>query len=164
MPYSSEDARLHAVVNTAVHGVILIDPEGTVLMFNPACERLFGYRADEIVGQNVKMLMPAPYRDEHDGYIANYLKTGKAKVIGIGREVIGRRKDGSTFPMDLQIGEARENDTTAFVGIIHDLTERKRTEAALRESAMRLKAIVDTAVDGVILIDSRGSIQMFNPA
>ena len=164
MPYSSEDPRLHAVVNTAVHGVILIDPAGTVLMFNPACERLFGYRADEVIGQNIKMLMPSPYREGHDGYIANYMKTGEAKVIGIGREVIGRRKDGSTFPMDLQIGEAKENNTTAFVGIIHDLTERKRTEAALRESAMRLKAIVDTAVDGVILIDSRGTVQMFNPA
>ncbi len=164
MPYSSEDARLHAVVNTAVHGVILIDPAGTVLMFNPACERLFGYRAEEVIGHNVKMLMPAPYREGHDGYLTNYLTTGKAKVIGIGREVTGQRKDGSTFPMDLQIGEAKEQGTVAFVGIIHDLTERKRTEMALREGAMRLKAIVDTAVDGVILIDSRGIIQMFNPA
>jgi len=164
MPYSSEEARLHAVVNTAVHGVILIDPAGTILMFNPACERQFGYRAEEAIGQNVKMLMPSPYREGHDGYLTNYLTTGQAKVIGIGREVTGQRKDGSTFPMDLQIGEAKEKGTVAFVGIIHDLTERKRTELALRESAMRLKAIMDTAVDGVILIDSRGTIQMFNPA
>ena len=164
MPYSSEDARLHAVVNTAVHGVILIDPAGSVLMFNPACERLFGYRSEEVIGHNVKMLMPAPYRDGHDGYLTNYLTTGKAKVIGIGREVIGRRKDGSTFPMDLQIGEAKENDTTAFVGIIHDLTERKRVERALQESANRLKTVVDTAVDGVILMDMQGIVTMFNPA
>jgi PAS domain S-box-containing protein len=164
MPYSSEEARLQAVVNTAVHGVILIDPAGTILMFNPACERQFGYRAEEAIGQNVKMLMPSPYREGHDRYLTNYLTTGQAKVIGIGREVTGQRKDGSTFPMDLQIGEAKEKGTVAFVGIIHDLTERKRTELALRESAMRLKAIVDTAVDGVILIDSRGTIQMFNPA
>jgi PAS domain S-box-containing protein len=164
MPYSSEETRLHAVVNTAVHGVILIDSRGTVLMFNPACEKLFGYRADEVIGQNVKMLMPSPYHEGHDGYISRYLQTGQAKVIGIGREVTARRKDGSTFPMDLQIGEARENGTVAFVGIIHDLTERNRVERALQESAMRLKAVVDTAVDGVILIDSRGAVQMFNPA
>jgi PAS domain S-box-containing protein len=164
MPYSSEEARLHAVVNTAVHGVILIDPAGIVLMFNPACERLFGYRADEVIGQNVKMLMPSPYREGHDGYVANYLKTGMAKVIGIGREVVARRKDGSTFPMDLQVGEARHEDNVAFVGIIHDLTERKRVERALQESANRLKAVVDTAVDGVILIDMQGIVTMFNPA
>ena len=164
MPYSSEKAQLHAVVNTAVHGVILIDPAGTVLLFNPACERLFGYRAEEVIGQNVKMLMPSPYREGHDGYLTNYLTTGKAKVIGIGREVTGQRKDGSTFPMDLQIGEAKENGTTAFVGIIHDLTERKRVERSLQESAARLKVVVDTAVDGVILIDMQGIVMMFNPA
>jgi len=164
MPYGSEEARLHAVVNTAVHGVILIDPAGIILMFNPACERLFGYRADEVVGQNVKMLMPSPYREGHDGYVSNYLKTGKAKVIGIGREVVAQRKDGSTFPMDLQVGEARHGDDVAFVGIIHDLTERKRVEQALQESANRLKTVVDTAVDGVILIDMQGIVTMFNPA
>ena len=164
MPFSSAKAQLHAVVNTAVHGVILIDPAGTVLLFNPACERLFGYRAEEVIGQNVKMLMPSPYREGHDGYLTNYLTTGKAKVIGIGREVTGQRKDGSTFPMDLQIGEAKENDTTAFVGIIHDLTERKRVERSLQESAARLKVVVDTAVDGVILIDMQGTVTMFNPA
>jgi PAS domain S-box-containing protein len=164
MPYSSEKAQLHAVVNTAVHGVILIDPAGTVLMFNPACERLFGYSAQEVIGHNVKMLMPAPYREGHDGYLTNYLTTGEAKVIGIGREVTGQRKDGSTFPMDLQIGEARQDNTIAFVGIIHDLTERKRVELALQESANRLKAVVDTAVDGVILIDMQGIVMMFNPA
>jgi PAS domain S-box-containing protein len=163
MPYSSEEARLHAVVNTAVHGVILIDSAGTVLMFNPACERLFGYRAEEVIGRNVKMLMPSPYRDGHDGYITNYLRTGEAKVIGIGREVVAQRKDGSTFPMDLQIGEARHDGTVAFVGIIHDLTERKRVERSLQESAARLKAVVDTAVDGVILIDMQGIVTMFNP-
>ncbi|HUL06367.1 MAG TPA: PAS domain S-box protein [Candidatus Acidoferrum sp.] len=164
IPYSSEEARLHAVVNTAVHGVILIDSAGIVLMFNPACERLFGYRADEVIGKNVKMLMPSPYREGHDDYIGNYLKSGKAKVIGIGREVVAQRKDGSTFPMDLQIGEAKHEDTVAFVGIIHDLTERKRVERSLQESAARLKAVVDTAVDGVILIDMQGIVLMFNPA
>ena len=155
---------LQAVVDTAVDGVILIDAHGRVLMFNPACEKLFGYTADEVIGQNVKMLMPEPYRDEHDGYLSNYHRTGERKIIGIGREVVGRRKDGSTFPMDLSVGEAKQDGQSIFVGIIHDLTERERTELALRESAARLKAVVDTAVDGVILIDAHGCVSMFNPA
>ena len=164
MPVRNEEARLRAVVETAVDGVILIDALGTVLMFNPACERLFGYLASDVVGRNVRMLMPEPYQGEHDGYLASYRRTGERKIIGIGREVVGRRKDGSTFPMDLSVGEAREGESSIFVGIIHDLTERKRGEQALRESAERLRAVVDTAVDGVILIDARGTVTTFNPA
>jgi PAS domain S-box-containing protein len=159
-----EENRLRAVVETAVDGVILIDSSGTVLMFNPACERLFGYSRDEVTGQNVRMLMPPPFRDEHDQYLSNYRGTGERKIIGIGREVVGRRKDGSIFPMDLSVGEARESGESIFVGIIHDLTERKRSEQFVRESAARLRAVVDTAVDGVMLINATGSIQMFNPA
>jgi PAS domain S-box-containing protein len=158
------EGQLRAVLDTAVDGVILIDARGTVLMFNPACERLFGYAATDVVGQNVKMLMPEPFRTEHDQYVANYHRTGERKIIGVGREVVGRRKDGSTFPMDLSVGEAKQDGEITFVGIIHDVTERKRTEQAIRESAARLQAVLDTAVDGVILIDARGIILMFNPA
>ena len=164
MPWHSSEARLRAVVETAVDGVILIDRRGLVLLFNPACERLFGYRADEVIGQNVKMLMPNPYRDEHDHYIANYLRTGQAKIIGIGREVEGRRKDGTVFPMDLSVSETFEDDDPVFVGIVHDLSERHQAARALAESAERLRAVVDTAVDGVILIDRAGAVLMFNPA
>jgi PAS domain S-box-containing protein len=125
-------ARLKAVFDTAVDGIILIDGQGTVLMLNPACERLFGYDAPEVMGQNVKLLMPEPYRREHDGYLSNYRRTGQAKIIGIGREVVGRRKDGSTFPMGLSVGEVKgESGQSAFVGIINDLTERKHTEEQL---------------------------------
>src|SRR5882724_7846324 len=131
MPFSSEEARLHAVVNTAVHGVILIDPAGIIRMFNPACERLFGYRAEEVIGHNVKMLMPTPYREGHDGYLTNFHKTRVRKIIGIGREVTGQRRDGSTFPMDLSVGKARQDGEAIFVGIIHDLSERKKTEEQL---------------------------------
>ncbi|WP_151119700.1 hybrid sensor histidine kinase/response regulator [Hypericibacter adhaerens] len=159
-----DEARLKAVVDTAVDGVILIDAQGTVLRFNPACEKLFGFFAAEVVGQNVKMLMPAPFRDEHDAYLTNYHRTGEAKIIGVGREVVGQRKDGSTFPMDLSVGETKDDGESIFVGIIHDLTERKRSEQAVREAVQRLKAVVDTAVDGVILIDARGLVMMFNPA
>ena len=161
---SKHENWLHAVVDTAVDGVILIDAQGCVLMFNPACEKQFGYVAEEVIGQNVKVLMPAPYRDEHDDYIENYQRTGERKIIGIGREVVGRRKDGSTFPMDLSVGASRQDGQSIFVGIIHDLTERERAELALRESAGRLKAVVDTAVDGVILITAQGCVSMFNPA
>ena len=160
----TEAAWLRAVVETAVDGVILIDARGIVLMFNPACEKLFGYGFDEVIGNNVKMLMPARYRDEHDSYIDNFNRTGERKIIGIGREVTGRRKDGSTFPMGLSVGEAKQEGGSIFVGTIHDLTERERTERALRESAARLHAVVNTAVDGVILIDARGSVLMLNPA
>src|SRR5207244_701500 len=107
-----------AVVDTAVDGVIMIDAQGCVHMFNPACENLFGYRADEVIGRNVKMLMPAPYRHEHDGYIDNFHRTGEKKIIGIGREVTGQRKDGSTFPMNLSVGEAKQDGQSMFVGII----------------------------------------------
>ncbi|HYD74323.1 MAG TPA: PAS domain S-box protein [Candidatus Binatia bacterium] len=161
---NSRQARLQAVVDTAVDGVIAIDARGAVLMFNPACELLFGYSADEVLGQNVKMLMPEPYRGEHDAYLHNYRDSGERKVIGIGREVLGRKKSGATFPMDLSVGETFEDGEPIFVGIIRDLTERKAAEKALRESSERMRAVVETAVDGVILIDAFGNILMFNPA
>jgi PAS domain S-box-containing protein len=159
-----EESRLRAVVDTAVDGVILIGARGDILMFNPACERLFGYTREEVVGKNVKILMPSPFHEEHDAYLENYHRTGEKKIIGIGREVVGRRKDGSTFAMDLSVGEAIQDGSSSFVGIIHDLTERERNERKVAEAAARLRAVVDTAVDGVILIGSKGDIQMFNPA
>ena len=133
-------------------------------MFNPACEQLFGYASYEVVGRNVKMLMPAPYQGEHDLYLDNYRRTGERKIIGIGREVLGRKRGGQTFSMDLSVGETEEDGKPIFVGIIRDLTERKAAEAALREGSERLRAVVETAVDGVILIDGRGTVEMFNPA
>ena len=159
-----DQTRLDAVLDTVVDGIILIDARGSVLRFNPACEKLFGFRAEEVVGHNVKMLMPEPFQAEHDGYLDNYRRTGERKIIGIGREVTGQRKDGSTFPMDLSVGEAKQGDETIFVGVIHDLTQRKNYESAILDSAMRLRSVLDTTVDGVILIDSRGAVSMFNPA
>jgi PAS domain S-box-containing protein len=127
-------ARLTAVVETAVDGFILIDARGRILLFNPACERLFGYRAEEVFHENVKMLMPPTYSVDHDEYIKNFLHTGERKIIGIGREVIGLRKDGSTFPMELSVGEAKQDGESIFVGIIHDVTARKQTEEQLRQA------------------------------
>ena len=158
------ESRLRAVVETAVDGVILIDAFGLVEMFNPACEALFGYRADEVLGQNVKMLMPQPYEAEHDVYLRRYRHTGERRIIGIGREVAGRRKDGTVYPMELSVGEAQRDGRPVFAGIIRDISQRKQAEQSLRESEGRLRALVETAVDGVILIDAVGTVQMFNPA
>ena len=126
--------RLTAVVETAIDGFILVDSRGCILLFNPACERLFGYRAEEVFHENVKMLMPPEYSLHHDDYLQHFLQTGEQKIIGIGREVVGLRKDGSTFPMDLSVGEAKQDGASLFVGFIHDLTERKKTEEQLRQS------------------------------
>jgi two-component system sensor kinase FixL len=141
-------ARLRAVVDTAVDGVILINARGMVLMFNPACEKLFGYATDAVIGQNVKMLMPEPYRHEHDRYIGNYHDTRKPKIIGSGREVVGRRKDGSTFPMDLSVGEARQEGESIFVGIIRDLSSRKRAEAELQQASAELVRVARVTTMG----------------
>ena len=133
--------RLRSVVNHVLDGIITIDSRGTVTTFNPAAERIFGFAASEVIGQNVKLLMPEPYHSQHDGYLASYLQTGEAKIIGIGREVVGRRKDGSTFPMDLAVSEFRLGDERYFTGIVRDITERKRAEAELREAEERCSVV-----------------------
>src|SRR3954447_9916560 len=113
--------QLRAVLDTAVDGIILIDAHGAILTFNPACERLFGYRPEEVIGRNVKMLMPPVYSENHDAYLDNYKRTYEPKIIGIGREVFGQRKDGQTFPIYLSVGEAKQEPESIFVGIISDL-------------------------------------------
>ena len=161
-PESEE--RMRSVIDHVVDGIITIDAQGTVTTFNPAAERIFGYAAAEIINQNIKMLMPEPYHSGHDGYIANYLRTGKAKIIGIGREVLGRRKDGATFPMELAISEFRLGEQRYFTGIVRDITQRKQAEAELRDAEERMRSVVDHVVDGIITIDERGNIESFNPA
>jgi PAS domain S-box-containing protein len=129
---------MRSVVNHVVDGIISIDERGTVMTFNPAAERIFGYEAAEVFGQNVKMLMPQPYQSEHDGYLSNYLRTGEARIIGIGREVIGIRKSGETFPMDLAVSEFHLAGHRYFTGIVRDISERKKGEQALRDTAKEL--------------------------
>ena len=114
-----------AIVETAVDGIIIIDEAGIVEYLNPAAVRLFQYKTEEVLGQNVRMLMPESHARNHDAYIADYVKTGAAKVIGVGREVEGRRKDGSTFPFELSVSEVRVEGRRIFTGIIHDITKRK---------------------------------------
>ena len=129
------ETRLSAVVGTAVDAIVTIDDRGIIDSANPATERLFGYSHDELVGRNVGMLMPEPYQAEHDGYIEDYLRTGSARVIGIGREVVGRRKDGSTFPLDLSVSEFSVRGRRMFTGIIHDITTRRRLEREILEAS-----------------------------
>lgn len=126
-------ARLKGIVETAVDGIITINDRGIVETMNPAAERIFGYGADEVVGRNVSMLMPEPYCSEHDGYMERYHKTGERRIIGIGREVRGRRKDGIEFPMDLAVSATDLGERRIFTGLVRDITDRKRLEQEILE-------------------------------
>jgi two-component system sensor kinase FixL len=118
---------------TAVDGIMVIDEQERALIYNPACQRLFGYAPDEVLGRDINMLMPEPYLSEHSAYVKRYIRTGEKHIIGIGREVTGRRKDGSTFPMYLSVGEGRLDGKRIFVGIISDISERARRESHIQE-------------------------------
>jgi PAS domain S-box-containing protein len=157
------EARLRAIVDTATDGIITIDEEGTVQSFNAAAARLFGYAAEEVIGQNVKLLMPAAYRAKHDEYIATYLGTGERKIIGIGREVAGQRRDGTAFPLDLAVSEVRLGDRRVFTGIIRNITARKEAEEALRRERDFAESLVETAQVIVLVLDTQGRIVRFNP-
>jgi len=124
------EALLRAILETSPDGLITIDEGAVIRSFNPAAERMFGYRAEEVVGRNVSCLMPAPFRDQHDTYVTRYLETGEARIIGIGREVLGQRKDGTIFPLDLAVGEVHEHGTRLFAGFVRDISARH--EAARR--------------------------------
>jgi two-component system sensor kinase FixL len=157
-------ARLQSIIDSAVDGIIVIDSNGRIGAFNRGAERLFRYPAAEVIGRNVNMLMPSPQHEEHDGYLARYLQTGQAKIIGFGREVTGRRRDGTTFPLHLSVGEMLVGGERMFTGMLHDLSERVRLEEQLRTSEARWRAIVQSAVDGIVVIDAHGRIEAFNSA
>ena len=129
----AREAHLKSILETIPDAMVVIDPRGDIQSFSSAAERLFGRKAEEVIGRNVSMLMPSPYRENHDGYLERYLRTGERRIIGVGRVVVGERKDGSTFPMELAIGEMKSNDKLFFTGFIRDLTERQKTEARLQE-------------------------------
>jgi PAS domain S-box-containing protein len=137
---AAREAHLRSILDTVPEAMIVIDANGSVTSFSAAAAQLFGYRPEEVVGQNVKMLMPAPYRGEHDGYIGHYLRTGEARIIGYGRVVKGLTKDGAIFPMELAVGEARSDGQRIFTGFIRDLTSRQKMEEELRQS-QKMEAI-----------------------
>ncbi len=126
-------AHLQSILDTVPDAMIVIDERGTMQSFSSAASRLFSYAPGDVVGKNIKMLMPSPYRESHDGYLERYLRTGERRIIGIGRVVVGERRDGSTFPMELSVGEMRSGNQRFFTGFIRDLTERQRTEGRLQE-------------------------------
>jgi len=130
--------QLEAMVNSAVSAILTIDTRGVIQSINALTSRLFGYTKEELIGQNVRILMPEPFASEHDGCIASYLMTGHNKIIGIGREVVARRADGTTFPVNLAVSEFEDGGKRFFAGIVTDLTERRAAEEALRESERRL--------------------------
>lgn len=162
--FSSDQNRLKAIFNTVVDGIITIDNQGTVESLNPAAAELFGYEPEEVIGKNVNFLMPEPYHAEHDKYIDNHLKTGKKKIIGIGREVKGKRKDGSTFPFWLKVEKVQLEDRIIFTGIIHDVSDLRQVEQDLSAAEKRMNAIINTAVDGIIIIDKKAIMEVVNPA
>jgi two-component system sensor kinase FixL len=129
----AREAHLKSILDTVPDAMIVIDERGIMHSFSSAAERLFGCAAADVLGKNVNTLMPSPYRENHDGYLGRYLRTGERRIIGIGRVVVGERKDGSTFPMELAVGEMRSGNQRFFTGFIRDLTERQQTEARLQE-------------------------------
>jgi len=129
----AREAHLKSILDTVPDAMIVIDERGLIQSFSSAAERLFGFSSAEVLGTNISRLMPSPYRESHDGYIERYLRTGERRIIGIGRVVVGERRDGTTFPMELAVGEMRSSNQRFFTGFIRDLTERQQTEARLQE-------------------------------
>ncbi len=139
------EAKIRSIIENATDGIITINTNGLIQSFSPAAEEIFGYAAEEVTGKNVKILMPDPYQSEHDGYLRNYYMTGEAKVVGNNREVIGLRKDGSEFPMDLAVGESFVNDIRSFTGIVRDITDRKEAENQLTDAFNVISSSIDYA-------------------
>lgn len=160
----SSENRLGAILDNVLDGIITINEFGIVESFNRSAVNIFGYVAEEVIGNNVKMLMPEPYHHEHDGYLHNFTSTGQKKIIGIGREVVGRRKDGSSFPMDLAVSEMQLGDSRMFTGIVRDITERKKRETDFANVSRLSQAVVEGADHLIITTDTNGVILSFNQA
>lgn len=159
---AAREGFLDAVLNTVLEGIVTIDERGTITSFNRSAEAIFGYAAAEVVGSNVKMLMPDPYRAEHDGYLQRYRDTGEARIIGIGREVEGQRSNGERFPMKLAVAEMRQSEPRHFVGIVKDVSQHRLAENRLGEADRWRRAILDGATAAIIATDCDGLIQTFN--
>lgn len=151
------ESRMRAIIETVIDGIVTINEKGIIETVNPSVLKMFGYEEQELIGQNVKVLMPEPYCDEHDDYLLNYKETGEKKIIGIGREVKGKRKDGSVFPIEIAVNEMVVGGINMFTGVIRDISDRVHAETIT-------KAIVENVVDGIITIDKMGTIKNVNPA
>ena len=155
---------LEAILQSAVGAIITIDPKGTVQTVNPATVRLFGYTEAEMIGQNVKMLMPGPHRARHDGYLAHHMATGERKIIGIGRDVEGQRKDGSLFPMHLSVSAFEVQGSHFFAGIVHDLSAHSRLEVEVGRQSALFQAVFDHVPEPLVITDVNRQILLMNPA
>jgi PAS domain S-box-containing protein len=159
-----EAVKLGAILESAVAAIVTIDSRGQVETVNPAAQQMFGYAANELVGRNVSMLMPEPYCSQHDTYLAKYLATGRRQIIGIGREVAGLRKDGSTFPMHLSVGEFRVGDTRYFTGTILDLSAQRAAEQRFEHEQALFRSIFQSLPDPLVICDAAGAIRLVNPS
>lgn len=158
------EARFDALLSAAVDGIIVIDRRGLVQRFNPAAENIFGRPAKDVLGKNVSMLMPDPFRAQHDDYIARYLATGEARIIGVGREVLGLRADGSTFPIELSVGHVRLTGDDQFVGIVRDISKRKLDEERLRQQDEVIRRSFEDAPLAAFTRDREGRFLSVNRA
>ncbi len=159
----SNESRLRAILDNTVDGIITINANGTIESFNAAAERIFGYSKSETQGKNVNILMPDPWKSEHDQYIQNYLDTGEAKIIGSGREVLGRRKDGTTFSMELLITQTEIGGRLLFIGFVRDITEREEKKAELERAVNQNAMILNSAGEGIYGLDMDGNTSFVNP-
>jgi len=164
MSQTISDFKLEIVMDSVLDGFIIIDEKGSIHSFNKAAIKVFGYRLDEVIGKNVKMLMPDPYHSEHDQYLTNYQKTGHKKIIGLGREIVAQRKDGSCFPMELSVNEMKLEHGLFFLGTIRDITEKKEAEKSIRSHLEHIETMMNTVLDGLITIDAKGIVHSFNHA
>ena len=160
----SDDSLFRTLTATAVDGIMVIDDRGIVQVYNEACQRLFQYSPEEVLGRNISTLMPTPYREQHDGYIQHYKKTGLARIIGIGREVQGQRKDGTVFPMYLSVGQGALHGKRVFVGIIHDLTALHQERSARDHEKAQLALIVESSNDAIMSETLDGIVTSWNRA
>jgi PAS domain S-box-containing protein len=154
---------LEAILHSAVGAIITIDTNGAIQSINPATVKLFGYHESELIGRNVKMLMPEPHRSRHDGYLAHHLATGERKIIGIGRDVEGLRKDGSLFPMHLSVSAFEVQGRHFFAGIVHDLSTRSRLEGEVSRQSALFQAVFDHVPEALVITDIDGRVLLVNP-
>lgn len=154
--------QLEAIIQSATDGIISIDARGRMVLVNQAAAQLFGYSKAEMLGQSINILMPAHHAQQHDNYIARYMKTGEAQIIGIGREVMAQRKDGSQFPIRLSISEVEMGDRRLFTGIVHDLTQQKTAESALQREKERAQRYLNIANTIIVILDRDGKINLLN--
>jgi PAS domain S-box-containing protein len=160
----AEVLKLEGILASAVAAIITIDEIGHIDTVNPAAERMFGYTAGDILGRNINMLMPEPYRSQHDTYLAKYLATGQRQIIGIGREVAGLRKDGTTFPMHLSVGEFRIGATRYFTGTILDLSAKRAAERRFEREQALFRSIFESLPDPLVICDTAGAIRLISPS